>query len=399
MKLLMLSNSYPPVIRGGAMHVYWLSHELAKRGHQVTVCTIGEKYLPKYEWDGDVKIWKTCSAFQKIPFLFSDVGRHPPNEDWIIARQLRHILQEEKPDIVHSHGRIVYSMLSVKRKVEIPLVTTLHGYTFICPKTTLMNGTTICDNPLTRECISCGRGSYNFAKSFFSYQATKLNKNKLCYIDKFIAISSFVKKVHQKYLGLDENDITEIPNFYSREVNGEFKLNDRLPQDFILFVGALTPLKGVDILIKAYKKIQSKTKLVVIGASHKGIHYTSTENILVIENASRELLLNAYQNCRFAIFPSIWPEPFGIVVLEAMSYGKAVIASRTGGFIDIVADGETGILVPRNDSQSLADAIKYLLENRDIADKMGQIGYERWQQFFTPEVVVPKIEYVYQEIS
>jgi len=182
-------------------------------------------------------------------------------------------------------------------------------------------------------------------------------------------------------------------------VSLEFRESGRLPQDFILFVGALTPLKGVNILIEAYQKLHSQTKLVVIGTRHPNYHYKSAENVLVIENAPRELLIEAYRNCRFAVFPSIWPEPFGIVVLEAMSHKKAVIASLIGGLTDIVVDGETGILVPRDDSESIADAIKYLLENPEVADDMGQKGYERWRQLFTPEVVVPKIEQLYHEVS
>ena len=381
------------------MHVYRLSHELSERGYQVTVCTIGEGRATKYEWDGKVKVWKLCGALQKLPFLYSDVGRHAPVKDWQIARQLRQILHEEKPDIIHSHDRIVYSMLSLKREFEAPLVATLHGYGFICPKTTLMKGATICDKPLTRECITCGRSSYNFVKSFFAYYATKLNKGKLGCIDKFIAVSSFVKQVHQQNLGLDEKDILVIPNFYTTESSPDSKVKGDLPQDFMLFVGALTPLKGLDILIKAYQKVQSKTKLVVIGAKHPRYHYKNTENILVIENAPRELVMAAYQNCRFTLFPSTWAEPCATVVLEAMSHRKAVIASRMGGHTDMVAGGETGILVPPNDSESLADAIKYLLKEPGIADSMGQRGYERWQRFFIPEVVVPKIEKLYYEVS
>ena len=87
------------------------------------------------------------------------------------------------------------------------------------------------------------------------------------------------------------------------------------------------------------------------------------------------------------------------MTLEAMSHKKAVIASRIGGLTDIVADGETGILVPPNNSEALANAMNYLLENPEVADRMGQKGYERWRQFFTPEVVVPKIEQIYHLVS
>jgi len=70
--------------------------------------------------------------------------------------------------------------------------------------------------------------------------------------------------------------------------------------------------------------------------------------------------------------------------LEAVSQKKAVIASRSGGLAEIVATRETGILVPPGDVEALSQAIKDLLENPEVADRMGQKGYERWQQNFTP---------------
>jgi glycosyltransferase involved in cell wall biosynthesis len=108
--------------------------------------------------------------------------------------------------------------------------------------------------------------------------------------------------------------------------------------------------------------------------------------------------MQAFRNCRFAVFPSILPEAFGSVVLEAMSCKKALIVSGTGGFPDIVVDGETGILVPPDDVCSLSKAIRYLLENPDVATKMGQRGYERWKELFTPEVVLPQIESLYKSL-
>jgi len=62
---------------------------------------------------------------------------------------------------------------------------------------------------------------------------------------------------------------------------------------------------------------------------------------------------------------------------------------------EVVADRETGILVPPGDVEALSQAIKYLWENPEVADRMGQKGYKRWQQNFTPEVAAPKFEEVY----
>jgi len=132
---------------------------------------------------------------------------------------------------------------------------------------------------------------------------------------------------------------------------------------------------------------------------HAAYHVKNIEHITIIENAPGSLVMEAYQKCRFAVFPSIWSEPCPTVAFEAMSHKNAVIATSTGGFTDIVVDGETGILVPPSDAKALATAITYLLENPEIAQKMGEKGYQRWLDKFTPDAVVPRIEEVYQSLA
>jgi len=397
----MLSDLYSPIVGGGERHVQSLSRALAQNGHKITVCTIGHPGLPGYEEEHGMKIYRLEGLFQKMPFLFKDPTRrwHPPTSDWLITRKLQQIVAKEKPNIIQVHGRILHSMLSLSNELGIPLVVTLHSYWAICPTSSLMNGATTCDTPLTMHCISCGRQSYGMAKSLAAYLGTKVNRKKLRLVNKFIAVSSFVREVHLRNLGLNDDKIVVIPNFYAPEASGEIRTTNKLPKDFILFVGALTPIKGVNALTEAYQKLDVGIKLVLIGAKHPAYHYKSTENILVVENAPYDVVMEAYRNCRFAVFPSIWPEPFGIVNLEAMSHRKAVIASKIGGFTDIVVDGETGILVPPNDARALSDAMSYLLKNPALADDMGQNGYERWRQNFTPELVVPQIEELYNSLT
>ena len=401
MKVLMLADLYSPVTGGAERHIQSLSRELARRGHEIRVCTIGHPSLPRYEEEDGVKLYRLEGLFSKLPFLFKDQmkRRHPPTADWLVTKKLESILVDEKPDIVHAHGRILYSMLPLRKKIDTPLVLTLHGYWAICPTASLMSGDIICDSALTGSCVLCARQSYGLAKSLFVYLGTRINRTELKLVDKFIAVSSFVREIHARYLGLDGKDIVVIPNFYAADAIARTGNHGNLPQDFILFVGELIPTKGVNVLIEAYRKLDTRTKLVLIGSKHPGFHYDSTENIMVIENAPYDLVKEAYQNCRFAIFPSAWHEPCATVTFEAMSYRKAVITSNMGGFSDIVVDGETGILVPPNDSEALAGAIESLLQTPEVAEEMGRRGYERWKLNYSPEVVVPQIEQLYNSLT
>jgi glycosyltransferase involved in cell wall biosynthesis len=202
-----------------------------------------------------------------------------------------------------------------------------------------------------------------------------------------------------KHLGLEDKDIVVIPNFYVADADRAKEEAEGLPEDFILFVGWLKPHKGVDALIEAYQKLNTETKLVLIGLEDPAYHYRSTESVLIIKNVPHNVVMQAMSKCRFAVFPSRFPEPFGIVAIEAMSQKRAVIASDIGGLKDMVVDGETGLLVPSDNSDKLAEAISYLLQRPEIASEMGARGYERFIENYTPDVVVPMIINVYQSLT
>jgi len=399
-KILMLSDLYPPIIGGGERHVESLSKELTQRGHRVTVCTVGSPGLSEYEKAGDLKIYRLEGFFQKLPILFRDPSRkwHPPARDWSITRQLVSLLEAEKPDIVHAHGRILYSFLPLKEKTQVPLVVTLHSYALICPRTDLMKRNSICDKPLTRDCIGCGKDFYGLFKSILAYCGTRMNKGRLRLVDKFIAPSSFTRGAFARALGVNDGDIVVIPDFCSADEHSGVEDTVNLPDDFILFVGALAPHKGIDVLINAYRKLDTRTKLVLIGAKRPGYFYKSAEDIQVIQDAPHGVVMEAMSRCRFAVFPSICPETFGTVAVEAMSRRKAVVASDIGGLRDIVVDGKTGILVAPGDLDRLAQAMDYLLGSPEIASKMGAKGLEVYIKNYTADVVVPKIIALYESL-
>jgi len=400
MKILILSAAYFPIISGGVRHVQSLSQELAKRGHQVDVCTIGQRDSPKYHEEEGLKIYAFEGFFQKVPLVFKDPALkfHPPAQDPLITKELRRVIEEEKPDILHAHGWIVYSVLPLKKELKIPMVVTLHDYGFICPTRILMNKNVVCDKYVSSSCIVCGKSLYGFIKSLAAYYGVKRNKSKLESVDKFIAVSSFVKEAHSKALRLSDEDIAMIPNFYAAEADAEEEKAVNLPEDFILFVGFITPFKGVNVLIEAYQKLDTETKLVLIGAKDPDYHYKSTENILVIENAPHSVVMQAMSTCKFAVFPSIWPDPAPTVAFEAMSQKRTVIASDIGGLKDIVVQGETGILVPANNPDKLGEAMDYLLERSETASEMGERGYDRYMKTYTSDVVVPMIINIYENL-
>jgi glycosyltransferase involved in cell wall biosynthesis len=95
------------------------------------------------------------------------------------------------------------------------------------------------------------------------------------------------------------------------------------------------------------------------------------------------------------VFPSLWPEPAGLVTLEAYAHYRPIIASGVGGIPEYVQDGKTGILVPANHIQKLADAINQLATNYHQSRAMGEQGQAWFQQEFTLDIHIQRLETIY----
>ena len=110
-----------------------------------------------------------------------------------------------------------------------------------------------------------------------------------------------------------------------------------------------------------------------------------------------EKLEALYQQCFTVVFPSLWPEPAGLVTLEAYAHYRPIIASAIGGIPEYIQDHQTGILVPPHDIEKLADAINELSTNYHQSRLMGENGQQLFQQEFIMDVHIKKLEKIYTQ--
>src|SRR5258708_7414497 len=166
MRILMLSQFYPPIIGGEEQSVRTLSTELVSRGHDVVVATLWHQGLAEFELDHGVRVYRIRSSMQRMPWLFSDSGRPyaPPFPDPDVMLALRRIIIRERPEIVHAHNWLVYSFLPLKAWSGARLIVTLHSYNLVCAKTTLLYQGSSCDGPGFTKCLGCAAESYGLAK-------------------------------------------------------------------------------------------------------------------------------------------------------------------------------------------------------------------------------------------
>jgi glycosyltransferase involved in cell wall biosynthesis len=222
-------------------------------------------------------------------------------------------------------------------------------------------------------------------------------------IDHHLPISHFVAEANKLTDHLPPNVIHIVPAPVPDAIF-ECKLGDKPPSgipedvDYILFVGALTRAKGLEILLDAYQGLENKAKLVLIGTDWPDSPEHYPEGVIVIKNAPHDEVMKAFRHCLFSVVPSLWAEPFGQVAVEAMAASKPVIASAHGGLTDIVTHQETGILVNPGDPIILHEAMIELLDDADLRTQLGLQGHLRAKQRFTCTQVTNQIEKICKDV-
>jgi glycosyltransferase involved in cell wall biosynthesis len=172
----------------------------------------------------------------------------------------------------------------------------------------------------------------------------------------------------------------------------------------ILFAGRIVPYKGIEWLIKALAQTDRHIHLDIAGdgwgkpsmeklAQQMGLN----DRITWHGWCNADKLAALYQQCLATVFPSLWPEPAGLVTLESYAHYRPVIASAVGGIPEHVQDGKTGILVIPNHIQQLATAINELATNYQKSRLMGEQGQAWFQTEFTIDVHIQRLAKIYSQ--
>lgn len=183
-----------------------------------------------------------------------------------------------------------------------------------------------------------------------------------------------------------------------------------LTRPYVIFVGRITRQKGVPVLLRAASGLIPEAQLVLLaGAADTpeqlaevtelvdGLRATRSGVIWIPEMLPKAEVIQLLTHATVFAIPSVY-EPLGIVNLEAMACGTAVVGSRTGGIPEVVADGETGLLVPPDEPRPLADALNALLRDPGLARAMGQAGRKRAVAEFGWPAIAAQTAELYAEL-
>ena len=153
-------------------------------------------------------------------------------------------------------------------------------------------------------------------------------------------------------------------------------------------------MKGLEQLFAAYSMLTEPPPLVLIGTLERDSPEIPPE-IRVLTDLPHPAVMAAWERCLFAVLPSLFPEPLGTVVCEAMSKGKAVIGTIPGGHADMIVNGESGLLVPAGDVRALTRAMEQLISDHAFRERLGEAARTRAKMFRT-ERMIPQVERLYE---
>jgi len=418
-RVLQVSDSYPPATGGMERSVRQLAQELAARGHQVEVVTMGHPDAPPLEVDGGVTVHRVEGWSRHLRRFSADPAHrfHPTAPDPGLVRCLREIVARFRPDIVHAHSWILHSCLSLELPPGCRLVMTLHDYGLVCAKKTMIHRDDTdrrCDEPAVHRCLPCASASYGRLKGIPLTTGLALGRGRLDRVDLFLPVSRAVADTCLPETGPER--VTVIPPFVSDDLVSDDLVADGpeaggpgadgpgagavrprpafLPDGaFLLFAGAAGEHKGIGVLTDAHRRMTRDTPLVVLGQRASGAR-TPTGNsarpLLMPGPVPHDEVAASFAAAAVAVVPSRWAEPFGLVAVEAMAAATPVVVSDVGGLADIVVPGVTGLRVPPGDPVALAGALDRLLADPGLRRRMGDAGRARARRY-TAGAVVPQV--------
>jgi glycosyltransferase involved in cell wall biosynthesis len=404
MMRILLVNTYHYIRGGDSSYTFNLADLLRKRGHNVICFSMKhplnvpceyEKYFVEYI---DFREMNEKKNFLNAIKVLSRVIYYQGARE-----RIKKIIKDTKPDIAHLqtiHGHITPSILDELKSENIPVVWTLHDYKLICPNTNLFSKGMICEACKGKHYLQCTlkkcKKNSRTASMLASIEAVthrylNISKN----VSYFLSPSLFLINKFCEF-GWQKDRFIHVP-YCLPSANTE---NSEVGADYALFLGRLESYKGIATLLRA-ASINKDIKLKIVGGGSEknSIMKYASENQLNNVEFTGYLQGNELQkiihDCSFIVVPSEWYENYPYVIMEGMTAGRPVIASRIGGLPEMVDDGVTGFLFEPQNYVELADKMKILKRDKLLREKMGHAGREKAVVDFDPNRHYEKIMQVY----
>ncbi len=370
MKILFLNTLGDPAVGGGAEVVIWEQMRgLQRAGHQcILLVTSSEPGIKKTEREG-ISVWSAgirnvywSGAERKskpvITLVWHVIDSYIPT----MQGYLRHVLDEERPDVVSIHNLPGWSSASWNtiKRFKIPSVQVLHDHYTICFKGSMFNRD---GKNCQHRCTPC---------KLLRIPHRSMSNN----VSAVVGVSRYIIDRHLQYGYFNQVPVTRVIH------------NARDPQSLGLvgcspikahkairigFIGRMERVKGIELLLDVFQKMNLPDVELWVAGSCDGAYgarlraESNTEKVRFLGRMQPDKF---YPQVDFIIVPSLWNENCSMVIIEALAFGKPVISSRLGGTPELIKDGENGILFDTKNPEELAAAIQSLATNTDLRARM-----------------------------
>jgi len=396
MKILILSDGFPPIIGGGAEGVAFdLAKKFYRLGNQVYVITTvrDKSEVRELEQDG-LKVWRLYANYHQRWRAYRSI--YNPS----IVVQVRRIIQQIQPDIVHVHNLhyyLSYYCLKVIRQYDRPVFLTAHDVmSFHYGK--LVEFIKVDDLSVPQSFdyrISPLQQIKRFKKRYNPLR-NLIIRHYLKYVNQIFAVSCALKEA------LEQNNIKEVRVIHNGIDLKEWQPDEKQIEEFkkrynlfskkvVFFGGRLGGWKGGEELIEAMQNaVQQIPEAVLLVAGQENDYSRKMSQLAKEKGVSmiltgwleKEELKAAYYCSDLVTTPSLCLDTFNLINLEAMVCQKPVVTTCFGGAPEVVINGETGYIVNPLNIRMMADRIIDLLKDSEKAKQFGQSGYQRAKEEF-----------------
>ncbi|MHA1250026.1 MAG: glycosyltransferase family 4 protein [Candidatus Helarchaeota archaeon] len=394
MRILQICRDFIPSLGGAINNIYNTNLKLSEK-HEVSILTTNYSYkgnyknYKKFEVIDRINVYRINFSKKSVINLFNFIK-------YIIKKRLFYA------DIINVHSNLtLLAAIPFKIIFKKAIVYEIHGGHIICPTFELYNYWTkspcnlILNKKNCQKCYKLYKKRFNKRRKidFFNLRFV-INLIAVKFVDKFIAQTRFMKKIHEviinpKKISVIYNGVSDLYSKFSKNPINLYK-----NKYIITYVGRINKVKGLDILIdsiKYLKEIENIAVLIVGDGSDwnyfkKKIQELDLDDkIKMIGRKDQNEIFNIYYNSKVIIVPSIYHESSPNVILEAMSIGTPVIASSVGGIPELIINNYDGILINNITPKKLAEKILFIYKNEEFRNNLAKNARQKITNKFSWE--------------
>jgi glycosyltransferase involved in cell wall biosynthesis len=414
LRVLLVTDSFPPVCGGSGWSTWELAHGLAARGHHVEVIKVDARsrsgvFERRYE---GLRVTQFCRRATTVP-----VARNLAKNEWLWSELTAYLttrIRDDGVDVIH--GQHVMSTVPAIRAAiaaGIPSVATVRDYWPVCYWSDLIydpHATHLCPTCSVTMMTRCVRpragAAFPAAWSVIPYMRANLGTKRrtLAQANAIIAVSHAISNdLKTRAPELAATDLYTIPNPVDMTRLDDIHDSAPRPMDapYVMYAGKLAPNKGVQFLLEAYERAALETPLVIAGegplrASLEAEARARHIDLRILGWIGRADALSWMRHAELLAFPSYGPESLSRVLIEAAAMGVPIAAMDTGGTRDILRPGTSGLLSQTVDE--FTRDLARLAGDAALRASLGAAARDDVRTRFAAPVIVEQVERVYRSL-